>query len=283
MDEKYCLKREDIRIRDPFVLTDTEKRRYYMYGTTALHDGSIYAGNTFSVYESKDLKNFTMPKTVVSPPDSFWGKRDFWAPEVHRLNGRYYLFGSCIADGYCRGTHVFACDTPDGDFVPLSDEPITPVHWECLDATLYIEDGIPYTVFCREWLEVDDGEMWAMPLKDDLTAPAGKPFFLFCASDNPLVTELHADSGAYVTDGPFLFNKDGKLRLLWSSFGSGRYMVLEAESDGGIRGRWTHHGSRFAVDGGHAMLFKRLDGTQMIALHSPNYTDMERAVFLEYK
>lgn len=56
-------------------------------------------------------------------------------------------------------------------FVPLSDGPVTPADWECLDGTLYVAaDGTPYLVFCHEWLQVKDGEMCAMPLTPDLTA-----------------------------------------------------------------------------------------------------------------
>ena len=46
------LKREEIRIRDPFIYTDTENGCYYMYGTTALVAGSGSAGNTFSLSSS---------------------------------------------------------------------------------------------------------------------------------------------------------------------------------------------------------------------------------------
>ena len=59
------IKREDIRIRDPFILTDTEAGCYYMYGTTALDDSSLAAGNTFSVYKTRDLENFEEPRVVV--------------------------------------------------------------------------------------------------------------------------------------------------------------------------------------------------------------------------
>ena len=87
-------KREDIRIRDPFILP--ENGIYYMYGTTDLEDGSLRARNTFAVYTSTDLENFSEPKVVVDASKvGFWGAYDFWAPEVHKYNGRYYLFGSC--------------------------------------------------------------------------------------------------------------------------------------------------------------------------------------------
>ncbi len=51
-------KREEIRIRDPFIVTDRENGCYYMYGTTDLEQGSLRARNTFTVYKSYDLENF---------------------------------------------------------------------------------------------------------------------------------------------------------------------------------------------------------------------------------
>ena len=271
--------KKDIRIRDPFILTDREQGCYFLYGTTALNENSIYAGNSFSVYRTEDLEEFSEPKVVVNGKSlNFWADRDFWAPEVHFYNGKYYLFGSCKADGKCRGTHIFVCDTPDGDFVPVSEFPVTPSDWECLDGTLWIENDVPYIVFCHEWVQVTDGEIWAMPLQKDLSAPAGDPFLLFRASDHPDVkgTKL-------VTDGPFLFWENGKLRMIWSSFQDKRYLVLESESESGtLKGPWKHLGSRFPFDGGHAMLFETLDGKRMISLHSPNKWGLERAVFLPY-
>ena len=102
------LKREEIRIRDPFIFTDTENKCYYMYGTTDLDkDGN--AKNTFSVYRTRDLENFEEPKVIVDGSKlNFWADKDFWAPEVHKYKGKYYLFGSCKTSGKCRGTHIFA-------------------------------------------------------------------------------------------------------------------------------------------------------------------------------
>ena len=58
------LKREDIRIRDPFILTDRENGCYYMYGTTALEDGSLRAKNSFSVYRTCDPECFEEPVVI---------------------------------------------------------------------------------------------------------------------------------------------------------------------------------------------------------------------------
>ena len=279
MEGKKLPKREEIRIRDPFILTDHENGCYYMYGTTALESGSLRAGCTFSVYKSYDLEEFEGPKIIFDGGKAgFWADRDFWAPEVHKWGGRYYLFGSCKAEGKCRATQILVCDTPDGEYLPISDKPITPKEWECLDGTLYVEDGTPYIVFCHEWVQIGDGEIWAMELSPDLAHAAGEPFILFRASDNPNVSELEQGSGNYVTDGPFLYREGGRLRMIWSSFYKGRYLVLDAESDS-IRGKWVHRGSRFDFDGGHAMIFTTLEGKRMIALHAPNKPGLERAAF----
>ena len=277
------IKREDIRIRDPFIITDKENGCYYMYGTTALEYGGYDTKTTFSVYKTYDLENFEEPKVIFDGSKiGFWGTKNYWAPEVHKYNGKYYLFGSFKADDACRATQILVSDTPDGTFVPVSNAPATPKNWECLDGTLYIEDGIPYIVFCHEWLQVKDGEIWAQQLSEDLSKTVGEPFMLFKASDAPGVSEIGKEgSGNYVTDGPFFYREDGKIKMIWSSFYYGRYVVLSAELDS-IKGTITHKGSQFDFDGGHAMIFNTLDGQRMMSLHAPNTTNYERAQFFKF-
>lgn len=277
------LRRDEIRIRDPFIYTDRENGCYYMYGTTALEQDSIAAKNSFSVYRSYDLELFEEPKIIFDGDAcDFWGEYDFWAPEMHVWKGKYYLFGSCKSKACHRGTQIFVSDTPDGTFVPVSPHAATPLDWECLDGTFCHEDGIPYLVFSHEWTQVGDGEICAVALSDDLTHAVGEPFLLFRASDNPAVTPIKEGKGNYVTDGPFLYRENGKWHMIWSSFYGGRYLVLEAESER-LDGTWTHHGSRFDFDGGHAMLFETLKGERMISLHRPNSPHgAERAFFTNY-
>ena len=276
------IKRSELRIRDPFILTDLEAGCYYMYGTIDLKPGSYATAPTFSVCKTYDLENFEEPKIIFDGrKNDFWAENDFWAPEVHKYKDKYYLFGSCKAEDKCRATQIFVCDTPDGEFIPTSEKPITPPDWECLDGTFFVENSTPYMIFCHEWTQVKDGEIWAVALSKDLSGAAGDPFMLFKASDNPGVSELSAGTGNYVTDGPFLYRENGKIKMIWSSFYKGRYLVLEAESDS-LCGKWTHKGSKFDFDGGHAMIFTTLEGKRMISLHTPNKTDFERAVFYEF-
>lgn len=280
------LKRSEIHIRDPFILPDSQRGIYYMYGT----NGEMREGNLkkFLVYKTENLEDFSEP-TVIFDAEAigFWAERDFWAPEAHKYRGKYYLFATFKKSKVCRGTQILVSDSPEGPFFPLTERPVTPSDWQCLDGTLWVENGVPYIVFCHEWGQVGDGEICAMPLTEDLKAPTNEPTILFRASDSPYVNEF-PDADCYVTDGPFLYEEDGRLKMLWSSFYNRRYTVLEAESESGsILGPWKQLPSRLDFDGGHAMLFYRFDGTRMISLHAPNASSVdkdgqERALFLEY-
>lgn len=275
-------KREEIRIRDPFILTDRENGCYYMYGTTTLLPHSYRTEPRLLVYRSTDLETFDDGTVIFDGAAcGFWATEDYWAPEVHVYRGAYYLFCSFKSSDRRRGTQILRADTPIGPFQPISQGPITPPEWEALDGTLYVEDGIPYMVFCHEWVQVGDGEICAVRLSEDLSHPVGEPVLLFRASENPNVTPIRAEKGKYVTDGPFLWSEDGRVHMIWSSLYNGRYLVLEAESDR-LLSPWRHFCSRYDFDGGHAMLFRDLEGRRMISLHSPNRTDFERAAFMEY-
>ena len=278
------MKREEIRIRDPFILADEKTKTYYMYGTTDLKYDSYDSYPKFSVYVSKDLENFEGPFVVFDgEKEGFWATHDYWAAEVWQYNGKYYLFGSFKADEKCRATQILESDSPLGMFKPISARPQTPECWECLDGTLWVENGTPYMVFCHEWLQCEDGEMCAVELSKDLTRAVGEPFLLFKASDNPCVSAFAGGGfeNCRVTDGPFLLKENGKLKMIWSSHSGGKYSVLEATADC-LKGAWSHLPPRFDFDGGHAMVFKAFDGKQYFSLHQPNLPSNERAVFVPY-
>jgi hypothetical protein len=280
------IKREDLRIRDPFILTDKENGCYYMYTSTATSSTLSHLKLGVAVYRTVDLENFEEPVLVLNIADlpDFWADRDVWAPEVHEYLGNYYLFVSLKSADRHRGTQIFRAESPLGPFLPISELPVTPADWECLDGTLCVEDGRPYMVFCHEWAQIYDGRMAAVELTPDLSAPVGDPFVLFSASENPHSTLLTLKDGrsGYITDGPFLYREGGRLKMVWSSFNDGRYVVLGAESDGGIRGNWTQLPPIFDFDGGHSMIFNTLEGKRMISLHAPNYGRLERATFIEF-
>ncbi|MFH1709374.1 MAG: family 43 glycosylhydrolase [Planctomycetota bacterium] len=153
-----------------------------------------------------------------------------------------------------------------GSFTPLTEGPITPADWECLDGTLHVDAaGAPWIVFCHEWVQVHNGAMYAMQLSPDLKQPAGRPVFLFNASEAPWVKRpAWPDDKAmfrfptYITDGPFLYRTGkGILLMLWSSVGGKGYAMGVARSEsGGVTGPWRQDAAPlWAEDGGHGMIF----------------------------
>ena len=266
------MKLSEIHIRDPFILPD--RGAYYLYGTR----GPTCWGEAdgFDVYTSADLSDWNGPFPVFIRPDNFWADRNFWAPEVHIYRGRYFMPASFKSKDRCRGTQILAADSPMGPFLPYSDGPVTPGDWECLDGTLYVENGTPYMVFCREWLQVRDGEMCAMPLREDLRTAAGNPVVLFRASE-PDWADTDAEN--YVTDGPFLYRSPaGKLLMFWSSGRSGVYcQAVSRSSDGTLLGQWQHDPKLLIdCDGGHGMVFQTFDGQLLFTCHQPNQSPLER-------
>ncbi|GHU91703.1 glycosyl hydrolase family 43 [Clostridia bacterium] len=274
----------EIQIRDPFVLA--REGTYYLYGST---DKDIWKarGVGFDVYRSHgDLTEFEGPFPAFRPPRGFWSEKNFWAPEVYFYGGAFYMFATFLPVKGHRGTAVLRAYDPLGPFTPWSAGTVTPEDWECLDGTLYVEDGTPYMVFCHEWQQVGDGQICAVELSGNLDRAVGEPVLLFRAHDAPWTKPLpNRAPGSYVTDGPNLYRgKHGTLYMLWSSMtGGGRYALGVAASDNGrLAGPWRQADKPlYANDGGHGMLFTAPNGELTLAVHTPNDTPDERAVFVK--
>ncbi len=273
------LQREQIHIRDPFVLLYDKK--YYLYGTRGKECWGDHAAG-LDVYVSRDLHNWEEPRQCFTPPAGFWSDRNFWAPEVHVYEGELYMFASFYSETRRRGTQILKAASPMGPFLPISQGPATPPQWECLDGTLYVEqDGTPYMVFCHEWVQCGAGEICAVELTKDLKDPVGEPRLLFRADEPSWVTPYHGPE-SYVSDGPFLYRaENGELLMLWSSFQGESYVQAVARSDNGrLDGRWLHDPQPLAdFDSGHGMLFRTTEGQLILSLHTPNETPYERPAF----
>jgi GH43 family beta-xylosidase len=293
-----------IRAHDPFIVTDTERNCYWWVGDALLagqgREGKSSGGVT--IRRSDDLKTFSDPINIWTPPDDFFAKRMYWAPEIHRHNGRWYMFvtttgkidgavTNAFPDGKVRGTMAFVADTIEGPYEPCSDGPLTPINLVTLDGTLYVDkNGKPWMVYCHEWLQVIDGTMEAIPLSADLKQAVGEPILLFKASDAPWSKGGYCENWdgveynkqIYVTDGCFMFHDlSGGLCMVWTTSTDGKYTTgISRSANGELTGEWTHTTEPLlADDGGHAMLFKTLDGRDMMAMHCP-HTVKDRSEWL---
>ncbi|MBQ7045615.1 MAG: family 43 glycosylhydrolase [Clostridia bacterium] len=263
------------KLRDPFILVDGGV--YYMYGTRVTDDG--WDNTVWTCYKNTSGKldgdwQMVEKPLAVLPKNAV---KNFWAPEVHKYKGKFYLFATYYSTlTNRRGCSIFKSDSPEGPFYEITDGTATPPDWDCIDATLYVdENGTPFMVFVHEWVSAPEqmGTMAVAQLSDDLTHFVSEPKELFRA-DAPKW------SNHYVTDGCFLYKcEDNSLLMLWSNFSNSiDYCIGIAKSKNGkIDGEWIQEEKLLYskemnnnLDGGHGMIFTGLDNKKYLSLHSPN-------------
>lgn len=289
--ERDTIHLRDISMRDVCVLADPATQTYYMVGPgrqrrePGADPGPRRA--QVRVYTSRDLATWSGPQPIYTVTDGLWGDirvRGIWAPELHAYNDKYYLFLTFDTrhefpeqwrdwrPRVYRGSQVLVADAPTGPYRPFANCSTLPTDMMTLDGTLWVEEGVPYMVFCHEWVQIKNGSVCYVRLTDDLSATVGEPTRLFDGSDGPWVRKSQ-ETGCHVTDGPYLYtSKSGKLFMIWTSFGRGGYTVGLAISDSGkLAGPWRQQAEPlYDQDGGHGMLFTTFEGALMMALHSPN-------------
>jgi hypothetical protein len=283
----------EVRLRDCCVWADTNSRTYFLVSATGQR--GPHGRAAVIEYTSKDLNAWQGPEVIFEVPADFWADRGIWAPELHAYRGRFYLFLTFNTDHLLpeqwrnweprveRGSQILVGDSPRGPFKMFANHATLPADMMTLDGTLWVQEGVPYMVFSHEWVQITDGRMEYIQLKDDLSGTVGEPHWMFQASDAPWSVKS-ADRGCHVTDGPYLYrSKTGRLMMVWSSFGTGGYEVgLALSKSGTLAGPWIQQAKPlYDQDGGHPMLFHRFDGRLMMILHTPNHPPLERAKLFE--
>lgn len=311
-DSAYNLKTSDLILRDPAVFADSATKKYYIQANSKITKknparGEIESGKALYCYESKDLQNWRLVGKSFEAPADFWGKRDFWAPDMFKFGDKYYIIATFSCDrelegkNYLkrsdpkagkmklRGCSVLVSGSPQGPYKPLVNKPITPENMMSLDGTLFEEDGKLYLLFSQEWIQVGDGAMCAVEVSRDLKKAIGKPFLLFKAGDAPWTNDARKPREIIVTDAPVAFRgDDGNLYMIWSSFRSDKAkdnyaMGLSRSDNGKLSGKWIHQSAPMNSDGGgHAMIFKTFCGKTKISYHAPN-SFPERVVIKNFK
>jgi arabinan endo-1,5-alpha-L-arabinosidase len=284
---------DDVRLRDSFVWADETTHTYYLVSSTNRRGPN--GRPAVIAYTSHDLQNWEGPRVIFEIPTDFWAQRGIWAPELHAYRGKYYLFLTFDTDNRFpeqwrdwlprvkRGSQVLVGDSPFGPFKPFANQSTLPTDMMTLDGTLFVEDGVPYMVFCHEWVQIKDGTVEYVQLTDDLSSTIGEPKRLFNGSDAPWSLKS-SQYGCHVTDAPWFYRtKTGQLLMLWSSGGKTGYTTgIAISRTGKLVGPWDQQPEPlFTDDGGHPMLFRRFDGQLMMILHQPNKPPLERARFFE--
>lgn len=265
----------EINVRDPYILCENGK--YYLYGTRAAGFGLKTAG--FDVYVSENLTDWSAPFQCFDSEKYGLNRQANWAPEVHKYKGCYYMLATFTKENNLRGTFILRSESPLGPFIPHSKGAVTPDEWECLDGTLYVENGKPYLVFCHEHTQIVDGTVCVTALDDDLTQSTGEPVTLFAASGAQWNGRCVSDreDGHKITDGPFMLkSENGTLFMIWSTFVDGNYAECAVRfNEDSVFGTFEHTDVILDSDGGHGMIFEA-GGQTFLTFHSPNRSGEER-------
>lgn len=269
------MKKEEINIRDPFVLFEDGK--YYLYGTRAKDFGCRVGG--VDVYVSDDMVDWSEPIECFNSIKYELNRKVNWAPEVHKYHGKYYMFITFTRENGLRGTFSLIAESPIGPFAPHSNGALTPYEWECLDGTLYVDESdTPYLIFCHEHTQITNGTVCYVRLNKELNASVGEAVTMFSALETGQVDAI--DNGHYVTDGPFTYrSRTGELFMIWSSFINGNYAELVVKfKDGKLGLDFEYDKPLIDNDGGHGMIFSDEKNTYF-TYHTPNRTLYERPEF----
>lgn len=273
----------DLTMSDPYIYPDPETKTYYLTSSGG------------RMWKSKDLVMWEGPYNVIDLSGTWCEKAGFAAAaEIHKVGDYYYYAGTWSDHGDLieqvprrynvphNQTYLLRSENIEGPYVPFSVTPgydYQPREWDCIDGTLYEEDGRIYMVFVHEWTQIIDGTMDYIELSSDLTHTiSDHPVTLFRASEAPYCGEMNSLGEAtfglkmpgWVTDGPQLFRtQTGRLGMLWSTWGEERYLQAVCYSESGtIDGPWVQEPEPFlSNNSGHGMLFRDFDGRLLYVVH----------------
>ena len=238
---------------DPYILTASDGK-YYMYGTGGVERG-------FAAYSSENLADWESEGKVYdgTQPGS-WTLKNYWAPEVYEIDGRYYMFFS--ADWKVNPKNelenfrigVAVSNSPTGPFLEVSEEPLFDPGYPIIDANILQHGGKYYLYYSRccykhpvesevaDWArtkdlydEIEESWVYGVEISDDFTKVVGEPVLLLqppSGMDDPQTEwESRSVTSGEVnrrwTEGSFAFEHEGRIYMMYSAnyFGGQNYAV----------------------------------------------------------
>lgn len=253
--------KSDVPLADPYILLDGDT--YYAYGTND-PDG-------IAVWVSTDLYTWTKQPNLALHKRNTTEVQWFWAPEVYKKNGLYYMYYSANEHLY-----VATATSPVGPFKQvgecmtkqlLGDE-------KCIDSSVFFDGDQAYLFFVRF---TDGNCIWMCELEDDLIT----------LRPSTLVKCIHVsqpweDKLGRVNEGPFVLKRNGEYFLTYSGndYRSQDYAVGYAtthslKTKDGKAPIWTKYSGNpivWRVEGllgtGHHSFFTDKEGQLRIVFHA---------------
>ena len=255
--------RQRVRGGDPFI--HLENGTYYLYFSSGDQVG-------LTVYTSTDLREWLPDQGRDKFGRAYvngngFGKNRFWAPEMYKYKGKYYLFHSAE-----ERVTVDVADSPLGPFRNPEKKPFE----GNIDNSFFLDDdGTPYMLYAHFHA---GNEVWICELEKDLlhAKPETQRKLIRAEED----WEMNRSNPKYakwsIAEGPCLVKKNG---LYWLTYSSHHvidpaYNVCLATSRS-IKGPFVKQGKGpiLAPRGklectGHHSLFKDKSGKWKIVFHA---------------
>ena len=134
---------------DPAPMVDGERLYLYVGHDEAQRD-EMFNMKEWLVYSTTDMRHWTDHGPIMKVSDFKWAKKDAWAAQAIRKNGRYWFYAAVEHDQTHPGKAIAVAvsDKPTGPFVDakgsaLITNQMTPKgshSWEDIDPTVFTDD-----------------------------------------------------------------------------------------------------------------------------------------------
>ena len=197
---------------DPFILRDNDT--YYMYVT----------GNGFPCFTSTDLVNWKYEGKIMDKKSSKWAVKSFWAPEVIKIEDKFYLHYTAGRNDNIKRIGIAVSDSPTGPFTDIGDKPFLDRGEKgSIDSHIFVDDdGRTYMYYTnamdtnpREELGGKKrSEIWVIEVAPDLSTIISEPVMLIYPEQD---WEFKPDENQYWNEGSVMIKKNDIYYLMYSA------------------------------------------------------------------
>lgn len=183
------------------------------------HDGYYYMTFTqvdrIDIYKSASLADIANGEVTraFTPPADGWGSQNIWAPKLHHIDGKWYLYYTAD-DGVDANHRMYVLENTSSD--PMSDSWVNKGQIEnmpdifAIDGNTFENDGTRYFV----WSTRTDGimELWMDEMINPWTV-RGDPVII----SSPTYDWEKVDGA--VNEGPAILKRNGRIFMTYSATG----------------------------------------------------------------
>lgn len=232
---------------------------YYFFATGEAQDKRF-----IPIYRSRNLRNWEFVRgAVANGSKTDWNYKHFWAPEVIKIEGKYYLYYTASPefspDNSGNRVGVAVADSIQG---PYKNIGVVVPNGSIDGHPVFDKDGSMYIFYTNEW-QSSKGFYRGTIYMDKMISPTQ-------VADNPQPIITHHNW----QEGPFLMQRNNKYILTYScgAWNDSTYHVRYALSDN-ITGPYSEQkdtilkSNKMVIGPGHHSIFQDKYGHDWIVYH----------------